>query len=729
MWSRRQFLISGAGATAVAASAWKAAAQVISPSATLRIDRTRTIGRLPSGFSINLEDLNYQVYGGLYSQMLYGENFQEYIDSHALGVSEREHLQTFIETDRNGQVQVWGWDGRGWKHNLARKFLGLPLAADSQPIELIELSASQRATLEAAAQPTRQVVRHWRAYRQGTARGSYGIDTAAPFKGKRSQRVAFETGQGEAGIDNAGLNRWGLAFEAGRPYEGILRVRSMRPATIHVSIVGDDGATVLAHQEILLSANDTYQKVSFHLVPSASAASGRFRIGLRKPGEITLGFALLQPGEWARYQGLPVRADLANAMLGQGVTMVRYNGAMVNQCPEPQLYKWKEMIGPPEERKPYRGTFNPYATHSFGVFEFLALAEKAGFTPVVGLRADETPHDLLDFMEYLQGPVASTWGCRRAKDGHPEKYRLQHIEIGNEEVLDDLYCDRFEAAARAIWSIDPKVILLIATSIRSRSGEDIFRVGSNGEKTSELRHAIRLFEFARKQGGTVWLDTHMLANRTHFGSTNNTLSMMPSLSDSIGQAIPGYQLTYAVLEENGSAHNLERALYHTCNTHALARQGTLIAIQGVANTFQAWDQQMLYSQGNTFYDPTRIWFQPGYYVDQARNRSKCMNIVDVQLSGAHQELDVLARASDDGKKLFVEVVNSSSTAVSADIGWAPLIKPCKDVAVWELSGEPSWENSLEEPHRIAPLLFQWPASETGGRYTFPPSSVTMLTIE
>ena len=37
------------------------------------------------------------------------------------------------------------------------------------------------------------------------------------FIGRQSQRVAFKAGEGEIGIENQGLNRWGMSFVKGKP--------------------------------------------------------------------------------------------------------------------------------------------------------------------------------------------------------------------------------------------------------------------------------------------------------------------------------------------------------------------------------------------------------------------------------------------------------------------------------------------------------------------------------
>jgi alpha-N-arabinofuranosidase len=43
--------------------------------------------------------------------------------------------------------------------------------------------------------------------------------------------------------------------------------------------------------------------------------------------------------------------------------------------------------------------------------------------------------DALNEIEFVRGPVNSTWGARRAELGHPEPFELNYVEIGNEDWL------------------------------------------------------------------------------------------------------------------------------------------------------------------------------------------------------------------------------------------------------------------------------------------------------
>jgi len=44
--------------------------------------------------------------------------------------------------------------------------------------------------------------------------------------------------------------------------------------------------------------------------------------------------------------------------------------------------------------------------------------------------------EALEEIEYVIGDTNTTWGARRAKDGHPAPFKLTYVEIGNEDWFD-----------------------------------------------------------------------------------------------------------------------------------------------------------------------------------------------------------------------------------------------------------------------------------------------------
>ena len=180
----------------------------------------------------------------------------------------------------------------------------------------------------------------------GSAAGRFAVEKARrsfePFLGSQSQRLAMIGGQGEVGIENRGLNRWGLCFQAGKPYEGCLWARAERATDLYVALESGDGSRIYDEVRLPLPAGGTWRRLDFRLTPNGSDAAGRLAVKLKRSGDVLLGYAFLQPGPWGRFKGLPVRRDIAEALLAQGLTVMRCGGAMVNS-PE---YRWKEMIGP-----------------------------------------------------------------------------------------------------------------------------------------------------------------------------------------------------------------------------------------------------------------------------------------------------------------------------------------------------------------------------------------------
>src|SRR2546430_6388310 len=106
----------------------------------------------------------------------------------------------------------------------------------------------------------------------------------------------------------------------------------------------------------------------------------------------------------------PYTTLFRSGLIDQGITVLRYGGSMVN-APE---YRWKKMIGPRDRRAPYRGTWYPYSSNGWGIIDFLSLCEAAGFMGVPDFNMDESPRDMADFVEYVNGPAETEWGKRRA---------------------------------------------------------------------------------------------------------------------------------------------------------------------------------------------------------------------------------------------------------------------------------------------------------------------------
>ena len=116
----------------------------------------------------------------------------------------------------------------------------------------------------------------WRPVRRGTAAGRFAIVSERPFAGGQSQQVSFDSGEGEWGIENQGLNHWGMNFVAGKTYEGYVWARAGKKTELVAALESRDGSQVYAQTSVVV-AGDEWQRLDFTLTPGASDHGRPFR--------------------------------------------------------------------------------------------------------------------------------------------------------------------------------------------------------------------------------------------------------------------------------------------------------------------------------------------------------------------------------------------------------------------------------------------------------------------
>jgi hypothetical protein len=459
----------------------------------------------------------------------------------------------------------------------------------------------------------------WRAVTRGNAVGRFGIERNNAFVGSQSQRVSFDSGDGVLGIENQGLNRRGMNFIEGKAYEGYVWARADKPTTVFASLEKRDGALIYDQVNLPVMSRD-WQRLDFTLTPNASDKAGRFVLALKQPGSVVLGHAFLQPGNWGRFKGLPVRRDVAEGLVNQGITVLRYGGSMVNNVE----YKWKNMIGPRDRRPPYSGTWYPYSSNGWGILDFMDFCEEAGFEYVPAFNMNESPQDMAHFIEYTKGSAESEWGRRRIAGGHAKPYTLRYLELGNEEKVDETYAAKFKALAEAIWAKDREVILVVGDFAYGRPIHDPMNFTGAASRISNLAGHRNVLALAREHGREVWFDVHI---GTEGPGPSGDLKSLPTYIDALEKVARGAKHKVVVFEYNANNHAVRRALGNALATSAIARDGR-IPIVTSANCLQpdhqndnGWDQGLL------FLNPSQIWLQPPGYITQMLSRNYLPQLV------------------------------------------------------------------------------------------------------
>ncbi|KAI0006315.1 glycoside hydrolase family 51 protein [Xylariaceae sp. FL0662B] len=266
-----------------------------------------------------------------------------------------------------------------------------------------------------------------------------------------SMNVAGRSGDGLVGFFNDGY--WGMDVKVLNTYKGSFWVKGAYNGSFTVSLqsnITDETYGVVTVES--MSSPDQWIEHEFELTPTKDApnSNNTFSITFDAAGG-SLDFNLISlfpPTYKGRKNGM--RIDLAEALEQFHPTLFRIPGGnMLEGLTNASWWNWKNSIGPLKERPGFSGVWNYPQTNGLGLLEYLEFAEDLGMELVVGvydglsLNGDITPEDqlqqflddALDEIEFIRGSPDSEWGSRRAELGHPDPFKLQYVEIGNEDWL------------------------------------------------------------------------------------------------------------------------------------------------------------------------------------------------------------------------------------------------------------------------------------------------------
>ncbi|QHA08057.1 alpha-L-arabinofuranosidase [Streptomyces broussonetiae] len=335
---------------------------------------------------------------------------------------------------------------------------------------------------------------HW----SGVGGATLALDTATPLNTalNRSLKVVLPSSAGagsRAGVANDGF--WGIPVRPGTTYTARLFAKaSRRIGPLTVAIESADGRAVYA---------------SAHVPHIGTAFPGRpfelsLRTGSRTPvvGDARLTITTADPaaaGEtlWLQHVSLfpptyndrpnGLRIDLMDKLVALRPKFLRFPGGnFIEGNTIATRFNWKNTIGPVWERPGHPDdAWGYWSTDGLGLLEYLEWVEDMHAQPVLAVYAGYSlkgehvtgdalrpfVQDALDEIEYVTGPVTSTWGARRAADGHPEPFALEFVEIGNEDWFDSSgsYDERFAAFHDAIKAKYPHLKLIATTPVTSRT--------------------------------------------------------------------------------------------------------------------------------------------------------------------------------------------------------------------------------------------------------------------
>jgi alpha-L-arabinofuranosidase len=288
-----------------------------------------------------------------------------------------------------------------------------------------------------------------------------------------------------AGIRNEGF--WGMNIVKGEEYT--LTFWAKTDGTYNGKMwaeLQNDGFENMGRTEFAVSLNSEWKKYTVKITATASVNKGWLALKGLEPMVIYLDVVSLMPPTFKnRTNGC--RKDLAEMLANLHPSFVRFPGGCYIegtwQDEKTNRFEWKKTIGPIEQRPGHMNVNWGYrVSDGLGFHELLQLTEDLGAEPLfvcnVGLGhgwmqpysdINDYIQEALDAIEYCNGDINTTWGRKRADNGHPEPFNLRLLEIGNENYnfiswdngdMSDHYAERYAAFYKAIKAIYPDIILI-----------------------------------------------------------------------------------------------------------------------------------------------------------------------------------------------------------------------------------------------------------------------------
>ena len=320
-------------------------------------------------------------------------------------------------------------------------------------------------------------------------RGKVKIDTIDPLHPNNLHHVVLGKGQT---LINEGFD--GIAIKQGEKYDFSVFAKAKKPEKIFVKLIDDDGKALSNEvfikinaknwkkHEAVLTAHQTIGNAKLSVATSASSNG--------EEGEVRCDLFSLFPQKTFKNRKNGLRADLAQAIADIKPRFVRFpGGCLAHGNGIENIYRWKESIGNLEERKPDFNLWGYHQTKGLGYFEYFQFCEDIGAEPLPILAAgvpcqnsregknglagqqggipleemDAYIQDILDLIEWANGDKSTPWGKLRAQSGHPAPFNLKYIGIGNEDLISEVFKERFEMIFNAIKEKHPEITVIGTT--------------------------------------------------------------------------------------------------------------------------------------------------------------------------------------------------------------------------------------------------------------------------
>jgi alpha-N-arabinofuranosidase len=513
--------------------------------------------------------------------------------------------------------------------------------------------------------------RHWSTFGPGKAT----VTTSNPFNSNACVRVAGQSGE-------TGLKQDKFCIRAGETYEGSLWARGSAPDGLVVRLLS--GRQTIAEQK-LGAPGENWQELKFELRPQTSDVNAVLQVAVAGKADVAIDQVSMMPLSWKGKGGF--RPDLLKAVADLRPPVIRWPGGCFASP-----YRWKDGIGPQSQRRvTRRELWDDLDINSLGTDEFVALCRLVGAEPLIVVNIgtsqwniDADSHDflqdVLDWIEYCNGPADSTWGKVRAANGHPEPYNVKYWEIDNETwgMGIDNYIAAVNKFAPAMRKADPSIKL-------AACGSGGFNLDWNRSMINGCGQVID------------YLSIHHYEDPDRFANGPRNYERFIRQTGEIIAQSANPRLKIDCSEWNAQSTDWRTGLYAGGVLNGFERCGDVFEIGGPALFLRhvsatAWDNAFINFDQSA-------WFPAPNYVVMQLWRS-CYAPDRIEITGGTDQLNVVATKSQDGRTLYVKCINPRPAAADVSLTLADGVKPASAAMQIVAPGSLNARNTLANPRAV-----------------------------
>ena len=543
-------------------------------------------------------------------------------------------------------------------------------------------------------------------------------DDTAPLTETHPSSIRLKTlpaGEQLGTIVNGGF--FGVPLRPSTKYHLSMYAKGSTPtsSTLVIRLLNGDGSVTFAKGETA-AFTDKWQKLELELTTGEGMfATPDGLLGVSNPKDGTVWFNLVSLTAAPSPYASGFRADLMDKLKDLKPGFIAIPGPLAIRGTDlTNRFNWKEMRGPLVNRRAHTDAKGFVASGAIGILELMECCEDLNAEPVLmvfdgcsvpphevdpGPFLDPYVQDALDEVEYLTGDASTYWGGLRAKDGHPNPFKINYVEIGDGEYADpgQDYNDRFVQFSEAFKTKYPDLKLIAALPVVK--GPPEFLAESELHVDSQFIPAFKKYEEAHRGGQKFFIQGWGI-QIPH----TDTVDPQQELD-----RVMSYAEWMLMMEKNSDVVTMSSyssALAHIRATGAL---GTPDLIN---------------------YDGLTSFGTPTYYVQRmfASHYGTVMPTSEEQ-SAEKSEVPYNVTMDADNGLVYVKMVNPHPAPQPVDIviTGAGTIDPAGQVVSLHFE-HPEDANTLKEPNKVVAVTQDLSDMNYSYKYTLAPNSVTVLTF-